>query len=159
MQSSPLRRLRRRLILIVIVYCFAGAASQKLVPGVDEIFPFFGWSLFSKVPNLDSRYWIVIDRHDGRQVEPPVAFLQAPESIVTGNRYIARKVIQRLGRAHDAGEAEEVERLRRLLERNYLKGRVHYELLFERYRPLEKWKTGESRERRSLASFDSGDFE
>ncbi|HEX5760338.1 MAG TPA: hypothetical protein VF121_14210 [Thermoanaerobaculia bacterium] len=157
MRPTPLRRLRRRLILTVIVYCFAGAASQKLVPGVDEIFPFFGWSLFSKVPNLDSRYWIVIDRHDGRPVEPPVPFLHAPDSIVTGNRYIARKVIQRLGRSHDAGEAAEVERLRRLLERNYLKGGVGYELLFERYEPLEKWRTGASRERRSLARFDSGD--
>jgi len=127
------------------------------VPGVDEIFPFFGWSLFSKVPNLESRYWIVIDRHDGRPVEPPVSFLQAPESIVTGNRWVARKVIQRLGRAVDDGRTEDVEGLRRLLEHNYLKGRVRYELLFERYQPLDKWKTGESRERRRLASFDSGD--
>ena len=127
------------------------------MPGVDEIFPFFGWSLFSKVPNLESRYWIVIDRHDGRPVEPPVSFLQAPESIVTGNRWVARKVIQRLGRAVDDGRTEDVEGLRRLLEHNYLKGRVRYELLFERYQPLDKWKTGESRERRRLASFDSGD--
>ena len=127
------------------------------MPGVDEIFPFFGWSLFSKVPNLESRYWIVIDRHDGRSVEPPVSFLQAPESIVTGNRWVARKVIQRLGRAVDKGKTEEVEDLRRLLEQNYLKGRVRYELLFERYQPLDRWKTGESRERRRLASFDSGD--
>ncbi|HEX9671678.1 MAG TPA: hypothetical protein VGC93_19570 [Thermoanaerobaculia bacterium] len=124
---------------------------------MDEIFPFFGWSLFSKVPNLESRYWIVIDRHDGRPVEPPVSFLQAPESIVTGNRWVARKVIQRLGRAVDDGRTEDVEGLRRLLEHNYLKGRVRYELLFERYQPLDKWKTGESRERRRLASFDSGD--
>ena len=157
MSTASLRTLRRRLILIVIVYFFAGAASQKLVPGVDEIFPFFGWSLFSKVPNQGSRYWIVIDRHDGQQVEPPISFLQAPESIATGNRYIARKVIQSLGRALDDGETEEVERLRRLLERNYLKGRVHYEVLFERYQPLDRWRTGESREKRSLARFDSGD--
>lgn len=157
MHSTPLRRLHRRLLLIVTAYCFLGAASQKLVPGVDEIFPFFGWSLFSKVPNLESRYSVVIDQHDGRPVDPPVSFLQAPGSIVIGNRFIARKLIQRLGRAHDKGETEEVERLRQLLEHNYLQGRVHYELLFERYQPLQKWKTGESREKRSLASFDTGD--
>lgn len=155
--STSLRDLRRRLALIVIGYCFLGAASQKLVPGVDEIFPFFGWSLFSKVPNLEGRYWIAIDRHDGQPVDPPVSFLTAPDSMVTGNRFIARKLIQRLGRAHDKSRAEEVERLRQLLEHNYLKGRVHYELLFERYQPLEKWKTGQSREKRSLASFDTGD--
>ena len=129
------------------------------MPGVDEIFPFFGWSLFSKVPNDESRYWIVIDRHDGRPVEPPVSFLQAPDSIVGGNRWVGRKVIQRLGRAFDKGRTGEVADLRRLLEKSYLKGRVGYELRFESYEPLEKWKTGESRETRSLARFDSGDAE
>ncbi len=157
MTGASLRTLRRRLVLIVVVYFFAGTASQKLVPGVDEIFPFFGWSLFSKVPNEGGRYWIVIDRHDGRPLAPPVSFLQAPETLVTGNRFIARKVIQRLGRAIDAGDAEEAARLRRLLEGNYLRGKAHYDLLFERYEPLEKWKTGRSRERRALASFDSGE--
>jgi hypothetical protein len=155
----PLRTLRRRLVLLLVVYFFAGGASQKLVPGVDEIFPFFGWSLFSKVPNLESRYWIAIDRHDGRPVEPPVSFLQAPDSIVAGNRWVGRKVIQRLGRAFDKGRTEEVADLRRLLEQNYLRGQVRYELLFERYDPLEKWKTGERRETRRLASFESGGAE
>lgn len=129
------------------------------MPGVDEIFPFFGWSLFSKVPNLESRYWIAIDRHDGRPVEPPVSFLQAPESIAGGNRWVGRKVIQRLGRAVDKGRTEEVADLRRLLETSYLRGRVGYELRFESYEPLEKWKTGASRETRSLARFESGDAE
>ena len=153
---TSLRTLRRRLVLLLVVYFFAGGASQKLVPGVDEIFPFFGWSLFSKVPNDESRYWIAIDRHDDRPVEPPVSFLHAPESIVGGNRWVGRKVIQRLGRAVDKGRTEEAADLRRLLEKSYLKGRVGYELLFERYEPLEKWKTGKSQETRRLASFESG---
>lgn len=156
MRTTSLRRLRRRLVLILVVYFFAGAASQKLIPWVDEVFPFTGWSLFSKVPNLDSRYSILIDRHGRRALAPPVPFLQAPDSMVTGNRYLARKVIQRLGRAYDEGEREEAERLRQLLEHDYLIGTAHYELVFERYQPLEKWRTGANRERRSLASFDSG---
>jgi hypothetical protein len=155
--KTPLRDLRRRLALIVILYFFLGGASQKLVPGVDEIFPFTGWSLFSKVPSLETRYSILIRRHEGRRLDPPVSFLQAPGSMVKGNRYIARKLIQRLGQAHDRGKAEEFGELRRLLEQNYLEGKVRYELLFERYQPLEKWKTGESRETRSLGRFDTGE--
>ncbi len=155
--STPLRRLHRRLVLIVVLYFFLGAASQKLVPGVDEIFPFSGWSLFSKVPSQERTYSIVIHQHDGQPLDPPVAFLQAPGSIVTGNRYIARKLIQSLGRAHDRGEAEKVEHFRELLEPNYLRGEVRYELLFERYRPLEKWKSGASLEQRSLARFATGE--
>ena len=155
--KTPLRDLRRRLLLIVILYFFLGGASQKLVPGVDEIFPFTGWSLFSKVPSLENRYSIVIRRHEGQRLDPPVSFLQAPETMVTGNRYIARKLIQRLGQAHDRGKAEELGELRKLLEQNYLRGSVRYELLFERYEPLEKWKTGQSRETRSLGRFASGE--
>lgn len=156
MQAPALRQLRRRLAFVVLVYFFAGAASQKLVPGVDEIIPFYGWSLFSKVPNEDSRYTLLIHRHKRLKLEPPVSFLDAPGTIVTGNRYIGRKVIQRLGRAVERGEAAQVKDLRRLLEQNYLSGRVRYELVFERYDPMQKWRTGANLEERSLGQFTSG---
>ncbi|HXU44018.1 MAG TPA: hypothetical protein VN783_00715 [Thermoanaerobaculia bacterium] len=157
MPPSALRRLRRRLAVLVLVYCFAGAASQKLLPGVDEIIPFYGWSLFSKVPNEDSRYTLLVHRRNKKAVEPPVSFLHAPDTIVTGNRYVGRKVIQRLGRAVERHQAAEVEDLRRLLEQNYLNGRVRYELIFERYDPIEKWRTGANLEERSLGLFTSGE--
>lgn len=151
-----LRRLRRRLVLLVLVYFFAGAASQKLLPGVDEILPLYGWSLFSKVPNEDSRYRLLIHRHRRRVIDPPVSFLDAPDTIVTGNRYVGRKVIQRLGRAIDRGDTARAVELRRLLEGSYLKGRVRYELIFERYDPIAKWRTGVDLEKRSLGRFASG---
>lgn len=155
MQADSLRRQRRRLTCLIVVYFFVGAASQKLVPGVDEIFPFYGWSLFSKVPNRDSRYTVLLHAHEGRTLEPPIPFLHAPESMVVGNRFIGRKLIQRLGGAQDRGEAAEVETLRKLLEESYLLGEVRYELVFESYNPLQKWLTGENDEQRSLARFES----
>ncbi len=150
---SPLRRLRRRLVVVLIVYCVGGAVSQKLLPGVDEIIPFFGWSLFSRVPPVGSRYELMIHRHQGRAVAPPAAFLRAPERMVKGDRYLAHKVIAKLGAALDEGDGAEAERLRRLLERNYLAGAVEYEVVFESYDPLVKWRTGESLERRGLGRF------
>lgn len=149
-----MRALSRRLTLVLVVYFFAGTISQKLLPGVDEITPFFGWSLFSKVPNEDSQYAILIHRHDGQSIEPPSSFLRAVDGMVVGNRYIARKLIQRLGQAYDGGAVAEVESLRALLEQNYLAGRVRYELVYERYEPLEKWRRGTSLEQRSLAFFE-----
>lgn len=157
MQAPALRQLRRRLAFLVLVYFFAGAASQKLVPGVDEIIPFYGWSLFSKVPNEDRRYTLLIHRHKRRTLEPPVSFLHAPDTIVAGNRYTGRKVIQRLGKAVDRGETAQAEDLRRLLEQSYLSGRVRYELIFERYDPVQKWKTGANLEERSLGQLTSGE--
>ena len=151
----PLRVLRRRLIGLVIVYFFAGAASQKLVPGVDEIFPFFGWSLFSKVPNLRATTTVVFVAQDGRKLEPPVDFMTAPPSMVRGNRFIARKVIQKMGVAAERGDAAELARLRRLLEDNYFVGRLRYRLMLERYQPLDKWRTGATVEHRRLGVFDS----
>ncbi|HEV7504353.1 MAG TPA: hypothetical protein VGS07_05550 [Thermoanaerobaculia bacterium] len=153
MRAPALRRLRRRLALLVLVYFFAGVASQKLVRGVDEIIPLFGWSLFSKVPNEASRYTLLIHRHKKQVLNPPVSFLHAPDTIVVGNRYVGRKVIQRLGRAIERHKTAEVEDLRRLFEENYLSGRVRYELVFERYNPMQKWKTGANLEERSLGRF------
>jgi len=157
MRASALRRLRWQLACLILVYFFAGAASQKLVPGVDEIIPFFGWSLFSKVPNEESRYTLLVHRHEAEILEPPVSFLHAPDTIVTGNRYVGRKVIQRLGRAVERGETARVGDLRRLVEESYLSGRVRYELVFERYDPVRKWKTGANFEQRSLGQFTSGE--
>ena len=157
MEAQGLRRLRWRLAILLVVYFFAGAASQKLIPGVDEIIPFYGWSLFSKVPNDDSRFVLLIESHRGKQLEPPVSFLRAPGTMVAGNRYIGRKVIQRLGRAVERGKTARVEELRRLLEGNYLQGRVRYELVYERYDPIEKWRTGADLERRSVGRFTTGE--
>lgn len=153
MRRGPLRRLRRRLVLGIIIYGLAGAASQKLVPGVVEIFPFYGWSLFTRVPNESTRYTIRIIERNGRPIDSAPLFLEAPPALVRGNRFIGRKVIQSLGKAHDRGETAETDRLRNLLERNYLRGRVRYELIRERYRPLERWETGEVEERATLITF------
>jgi len=156
MSSTPLRPLRRRLIFLLVFYFFAGSASQKLIPGIDEIFPLFGWSLFSKVPDLDTRYTLLLHSQDGRPLEPPVTFFLAPEDWVKGNRYIARKVIQKLGQAQDRGQAAGVAHHREILEHNYLRGQIRYELVFEKYSPLEKWREGKNREARTLAFFESG---
>ncbi len=157
MRTQSLRRLRWQLAVLVVVYFFAGAASQKLLPGVDEIIPLYGWSLFSKVPNEDSRYVLLILRQRKRNFKPPIPFPHAPETLVIGNRYIGRKVIQRLGRAIEKGEAAKVKDLRLQLETSYLVGRVRYELVFERYDPVQKWKTGANLESRSLGELASGE--
>lgn len=151
---SSLRRRRRHLVLILLVYCIGGTVSQKVLR-VDEIFPLFGWSLFTKVPNVDQRYEILIHRHRQTLLDPPVPYLRAPASMAAGNRYHGRKVIQALGQAFDKGDEAGVLERRRQLETSYFRGRVRYELIFESYDPYQKWRTGENLERRSLAVFDT----
>ena len=155
MPRTSLRRLRNALVLIVAIYFVGGSISQKMLPGVDEIFPLFGWSLFTKVPNIDQRYEVIIHRHDRRPVEPPVPFLQAPPTMVQGSPHLARKLIQGIGDAFDSSDLELVEQRRRLFERTYLRGRVIYELVYESYDPYDKWRTGENLESRSLQVFNN----
>lgn len=155
MATESLRILRRRLVLIVVIYFFAGSISQKMIPGVDEIFPFFGWSLFSQVPNVDRRYEVLISAHGSRKIEPPLAYLKADSALVKGNKHIGRKLIQQLGGALERGESGEAMRLKRLLERNYLRENVRYEVVIENYDPLEKWRTGQATNVRSLGAFES----
>ena len=156
MSRKALRCLQCRLVWLLVFYFVAGSVSQKLIPGVDEIFPFYGWSLFSKVPAEGRTYTLRIDQHSGRKVAPPVDFPKAPGTMVQGNRYIGRKLIQKLGRALDRGEQAEADRLRTLLENNYLRGELGYAIFFERYDPLEKWRSGESLEERGVARFETG---
>jgi hypothetical protein len=138
-RPSP-RRLARLHVWILIAYFFLGTASQKLLPSEHEIFPLFGWSLFSQVPGPITTYRIMIREFDGDPIDPPVPLIEAPQEMVGGDRFIARKVIQRLGAAQDAGEVRKVERLRKLLEQSYLRARASYVLTVESYQPLERWR-------------------
>ena len=135
MWMHSLRRLRWRLALLVVVYFFAlGAASQELLPDIDEIIPLYGWSLFSKVPTRTAGRRRESLRQRKRMFHPPVPFLHAPETLDTGNRYIGRKVIQWLGRAVERGEADKV-RIPATPRTELPGSRVRYELVFERYDP------------------------
>ena len=110
-------------------------------------------TFFTKVPNEEIKYTVVIFERDG-QVVPAIPFLRAPPQLVVGDRYIARKVIQHFGRALFRGETEQAERQRELLEQNYLRGRLTYRVVREVYHPLEKWRTGENAEESVLATFE-----
>lgn len=142
---------------MLAVYFVAGTISQKMLPGVDEIFPFFGWSLFSHVPTTATRYEVLIFRHNHRAVDPPEPYLTARDELVKGSRHLGRKLIQGLGEAFDEGDAELSEQLRRTFEANYLAGRhVRYEVVHESYDPFEKWHTGKNLEYRSVAVLVKG---
>ena len=75
--------------------------------------------------------------------------------MVRGDRYVGHKPISKLARAHGEGDAGEVRRLRRLLERNYLVRRVRRRLVAETVDPLKLGRGGGTLERRELVRFAS----
>ncbi len=157
MQPRALKRIRNGIVLMLAVYFVAGSISQKMLPGVDEIFPFFGWSLFSRVPNTATRYEVIVSRHNRQDVDPPEPYLKARLELVKGSRHLGRKVIQLLGTALEEGDRKRADELQRLFEGSYLAGHdVRYEVVWESYDPLEKWRTGKSLERRSIAVLVKG---
>ena len=156
-RGSGLRRLRRQLVACLVAYFVLGSISQKLLPGVDEIMPFFGWSLFTRVPNVDERYEVYIEQHAGRELEPAIPYLRASPQLAPGNPHLGRKLIQRLGRAAQDGNPGEIESLRRLFEDTYLAHPVRYRVVRERYEPLEKWQRGKALEEQLLATYSTGD--
>ena len=107
------------------------------------------------MPNLRTTATVVFVAQDGRKLEPPVEFMTAPPSMVRGNRFIARKVIQKMGVAAERGEAAELAACGGCSRTTTSSAGCDIGSSLERYQPLDKWRTGATVERRRLGVFDS----
>lgn len=151
-----LSTLRKGLFFLILIYFSVGMAS--FLTAKKEIFPFFSWSLFSVVPNPSPHYEIIIHQHNGKKLASPKSLYEAPSSIVNRSSAGAKFVIRDLGKAYLEDNKEEVIRLRTLLEKNFLKGNIKYELVSQVYDPIKRWKNGET-QTNSLGFFITGEFE
>ena len=132
-----------------------GIGSQLLIK--REIFPIFSWFLFSRTPNQETHFKIVIYKHNNQTLNPPISFHQAPQSIAQSGVISATFVIDKLGNSYLQGKQEDIKKQRQILENNYLNGNVEYELIRESFDPIKKWKYNQV-EQEILVRFNSGEF-
>src|SRR5436305_10603062 len=59
-----------------------GRGEPEAGAGRGRDHPLLRLVAFSKVPNEDSRYTLLVHRHEAEILEPPVSFLHAPDTIV-----------------------------------------------------------------------------
>jgi predicted DCC family thiol-disulfide oxidoreductase YuxK len=129
------------IIGFIFLYFMVGTITGFL--GVKEIFPFFSWSLFSRVPNkTTSEYAVIVSTYNGMTVFPPRLFQEAKEIIHESESIIARRLIQDFGKAYQNMEIREADELRKLFEANFIKSPAKYRLIRMIHNPVERWKTG-----------------
>lgn len=117
-----------------------GYAALPL-PG-NEIFPFYSWSMFSKVPTEQNNYVVFIHEVGGKQLIPAKEFQEASGIVNSPQSVVAHQVIQKLGLAYRRGDHKEQTEMRVLFEKNYLSVGTRYELASMNYDPLTRWKSG-----------------
>lgn len=124
-----------------------------MAPGF-EIFPFFCWFLFLLTPNVETRYELMMSEIGGRSLSVATEYqtLDLVEDPMAMDLWVA---VQDLGRAEVRGDAVSVKRLRSRIELNFIPAPNRYALVEVEYDPIERWRDGTVRERRTVATYSS----
>jgi hypothetical protein len=133
------RKAQRQTAIFLAAYFLGGLLS--LLHPRGEVFPVYSWFLFPLVPAERTQFALRLYSAGG---EP----LPLPRSITV------HELAQQLGAAVDSADSQQVQRVRRTLERNFLPPGARYELVRESFEPLTRWKTGQARVHR-LATFST----
>lgn len=137
--------------LVAYVILSVSAAFTILGPTTHpsrELYPFFTWSLFSKVNEESSEFRITVLALDGQAFEPPVDMRRIDIFPAFGDsRSLGFKALQNLGRAIGKG-ARDSDRQRKLFgDRFFGRHDVDYRISRHDYNPLDRWRDGPSGDR------------
>lgn len=110
-----------------------------------EIFPFASWFLFSRVPQQVTTYELWLTDFDGQKFDPPRPLTKVPLFLRSPQSSTVRDIIQRLGRAIEAGQTEEVAEVLRIFRAHFHQqgGKGSLAVMRLRYDPLRRWQLGE----------------
>jgi len=113
-----------------------GEAALLNPKGNYEWFPFYSWSMFALVPDVERNYLVKVAKPESTAVDFRTAggLVQNPRSLE------AYHLIQRWGRSVEKGDSTEAEPLRQAFEDRYLRPGTRYRLHARTEDPLSLWK-------------------
>ena len=134
----------------LIFYAVLSTSAAFVITGPSthpsrELFPFFTWSLFSKVSDSRREYHIAITALDGRIFDPPVDMRSIDVfPNYSDSRSLGYKALQNLGRSlsRDA-KGSDLDR-ERFSARFFGDHDVDYQINRHGYNPLKRWREGPS---------------
>ena len=150
--------LKKFIIIFLIVYFSAGMLARHLSKGPEDVYPFFSWFLFHRVPpRTQTGFSIRVHELDGRRFEPPIFFEEVGDMYDKDSRSAReyQHLVRILGRSVKQNKTDEVERLREKLERNFLSHPATYEIVEVTYNPVDRWRTGRLIDVKSIDIFMS----
>lgn len=146
-----LSHLKNLLFLVLLLYfsigIFLGTTKySNKWPGRKEVFPFFSWFLFVKVPQ-DNRtdYSIIIHKYNGQEIKPGLPLEKADSSMIDKPYANARmnNLLRKMGLAYKRNKLDEFEKYKNIFEKNYINGEIKYELIEEKYSLLERYSVNQ----------------
>jgi hypothetical protein len=146
------RILRGWVALFLTSYFVLGLATARLPQ--QEVFPVYSWFLFPLVPGQQTRYALRLLDVPGQKFAAPLLYQDAEGFVTNPHSVTVDELVQQLGLVVKTRKADEQQRLRRVLEGNYLPSQCHYELVTIVFDPLVRWHTGRY-EVRSIAQYQS----
>jgi hypothetical protein len=135
-----------RRIQAVLLLVLAGTFALGLVSAVrpaGEIFPFASWFLFSLVPQRVTSYDLLVRFWGSREFEPPKPLIEVDGLLRTPRSSTVYQLVQRYGRAVEAGNRGEAEAAWRLLKAKFSStDPVVFEVVKRSYDPLDRSRGG-----------------
>jgi hypothetical protein len=155
--AKALRPMKIFIASVLCVYFLVGLSTFSLFrTGRDKnVTPFFHWFLFALVPNEngETHYELRITAVHGSHLATPVLFSRAEGIIADPDSNRARDGIRRLAGALAAGDGAEAQVVRAQFEAAYLPPGISYDVVAITYRPLVRFRTGETDPTVTLGSF------
>jgi hypothetical protein len=137
-------RLKTWLALFVAVCAVIGPTHSFLIPSpsgdTSEIYPFFSWFLFYKVPPKRDQYEISVHQLAGHEFTPARDYQSLRETLPYAGSAVSYAVIQRMGKALKSGDEQAFEQLRAFFEEVMLPPPCTYDLTVISAAPLERYR-------------------
>ena len=145
----------KKFIAMYLLFYFAAGLVARGISG-QEIFPFFSWFLFDKVPNIKHKYMVRITNYKNEELKHPKFFSDAGGIVKDPHSVVADSLIGYFATSYIKKQDEvEGDKLRLLFEKNFLETDTDYELVRIKYNPLVRWKTGKIIEVKKLETFST----
>lgn len=133
---SQYRRSQTILTGFLALMFLVGGAALTNSKGNYEWFPFYSWSMFALVPQEETNYRVLIQNSSGRWVD----FRLAEHLVRTPDSLQAYHLIQKMGKALEAGQVPEATTFRHSFEESFLKKGTRYAIYRFQEDPLTIWK-------------------
>lgn len=110
-----------------------------------ELYPFFTWSLFSKVSDRRNEYHVAVSALDGEVFDPPVDMRNIDVfPSFADSKSLGYKALQNLGDAIRNGDDDASTSREHFAGRFFGDHDVDYRISRHRYNPLKRWREGPS---------------
>jgi len=131
-----LRRERLGFLALLLLALLLG--FDPPIRSSQEIFPFYSWSMYSTVPNIEVFYSVTLISTSDLNIGPDS---DLRESGIKGTETaLCSHIVQQLGRSIATRNTGNIKKWRHQLERLYLPEGTLYQVISEKQTPMQRWK-------------------